>query len=203
MTGACGNINPGKYAGLKSRKQDVMTLGYRLATAAQVAYESAQPLDAGRISWRCSAVELQLREALKSASELETEVEALIAEHKEINTRGEKAPGGKFRRPLGLLMMAQVAVADRIPTEVCLLQLGDKAVVFYPGECFVEMAYCLYAKHGHENILVVENCDYTPSYILPPEAYAGGYEASVCRTAPTAFGTLVQTALDLLAEGGP
>ncbi len=202
MTGACGNTNPGKYAGLKSRKQDVMTLGYRLADAAQKAYETAEPLDSSRVSWGYRTVQLELREGFETAQELQAEVEQLVAEHKELNARGEKDPGGKFRRPLNRYLAATYADAGKLTTEVCALRLGDKGLIFYPAECFLELAYCLYAQYGQENIAVIENCDNTPAYILPPEAYAGGYEASACHTAPTAFGTLVGAALDLLAEAG-
>ena len=202
MTGTCGNINPGRYAGLKGRKQDVLALGYRLAVAAEDAYESAETVDAGQVSWAYRPVALQVREGIESAAELEAEVERLIAEHKELHARGEKAPGGAVRRPLARLMMRRVAEQGAIPTEVCALRLGEKGVVFYPGECFVEMAYCLYAEHGAQNIMAVENCDYTPSYILPPAAYAGGYEADVCRVAPSAFGMLVGAALEALEATG-
>jgi len=202
MTGACGNTNPGKYAGLKTRKQDVMALGYRLGTAAQDAYETAEPIDSNQISWGYQAVQLELREDFETAEELRAEVDRLVAEHKELNARGEKVPGGKFRRPLNRYLAATYADDGKLTTEVCALRLGDKGLVFYPAECFLELAYCLYAQYGQENIATVENCDNTPAYLLPPEAYAGGYEASACRTAPTAFGTLVGAALDLLAEAG-
>ncbi len=202
MTGVCGNTNPGKYAGLKSRKQDVMTLGYRLADAAQKAYEIAEPLVDNRVYWGYRTVQLELREDFETAEELETEVEKLVAEHKELNARGEKVPGGKFRRPLNRYLAATYAHDRKLTTEVCALRIGDKGLVFYPAECFLELAYCLYAEYGEENIATIENCDNTPAYILPPEAYAGGYENSACRTAPTAFGTLVGAALELLAETG-
>jgi hypothetical protein len=101
-------------------------------------------------------------------------------------------------------------VGDRLPVEVQALALGpDVAVVFLPGEVFVDLGLAVKRASPFRTTLVVElaNCEET-LYIPTRVAYAGGgYEVTNSALQPGSGEMLTEAAARLLrelaTEGGP
>ena len=91
------------------------------------------------------------------------------------------------------------------PLEVQALRLdADTALVFLPGELFVELGLAIKRASPFRNTLVVAICNDRPGYVPTRKAFAeGSYEVLNSRVVPGAGERLVETALRLLRELGP
>lgn len=204
FTGPCGNVNPGKYTGDRSRKDDAAHMGALLSAAALKARESAEVVDGSSMRLKTATVSFPLREGFPAQSELEACVEAGIAEHQRRKALGETVPGGgTLLKDLLRLLLLRRLDGGPLQTRVVGVAYGDLALVFLPGECFLELNHAIRCHYARARVICVENCDYTPSYIPTPEAYlpqAQGYEGRVALVAPEAFGILGNAACGLFPD---
>ena len=101
------------------------------------------------------------------------------------------------------LSRALAGVGETLPVEVTVMTLGsDVAIVFLPGEVFVDLGLAIKQGSPFRTTLVMElsNCVET-IYIPTRAAYAGGsYEVTNSATQPGSGELLVETALSLLRE---
>ena len=98
-------------------------------------------------------------------------------------------------------------VGDSLPVEVTTMTIGnDVAMVFLPGEVFVDLGLAIKRASPYRTTLVIElsNCVET-MYIPTRAAYAGGsYEVTNSALQPGSGEMLVEAALRLLRESaGP
>ncbi|WDQ17862.1 neutral/alkaline non-lysosomal ceramidase N-terminal domain-containing protein [Rhodopirellula sp. P2] len=98
-------------------------------------------------------------------------------------------------------MIAWQGIGDHLPVEVATITLGDElAIVFLPGEVFVDLGLAIKRHSPFETTLVIElsNCVET-AYLPTHAAYAqGSYEVINSRTQPGSGEKLVSAALTLL-----
>lgn len=94
-------------------------------------------------------------------------------------------------------------IGESLPVEVTVICLGhDVAIVYLPGEVFVELGLAIKQASPFRTTLVVElsNCVET-IYIPNRAAYAGGsYEVTNSATQPGSGEMLVEAAISLLRE---
>jgi neutral ceramidase len=94
-------------------------------------------------------------------------------------------------------------IGEALPVEVTTMTVGqDLAIVFLPGEVFVDLGLAIKRGSPYRTTLVVEltNCVETV-YIPTRAAYAGGgYEVTNSTTEPGSGEMLVETALRLLRQ---
>lgn len=204
FTGPCGNVNPGKYTGDRSRKDDAAAMGSLLADAALKARETADLVQGSSLRVKLQPIGLPLREDLPDEAELEARVEADIAEYRRRKDAGESVPGGgPLLSDLLRLQLRRRVGCRPIETRIAGLAYGDLALIFLPGECFVELNHTIRWSYAKARVICVENCDYTPSYIPTPEAYlpaAQGYEGRVALVSPEAFGIVGEAACGLFPD---
>jgi hypothetical protein len=118
---------------------------------------------------------------------------------------GERSPGGGIllRRAVSWRRHHADLVDGKLPIRVSVLDLGEAAVVFFPGEIFLEAAETVRAARPERKLLTVALCDGLWGYIPTPEAWQqGGYEPTVSQCAPGVFEQVVTTAKRLLAGQG-
>jgi len=204
LTGCCGNINPGKYTGLRSRQEDARGMGEALAEAVIVAREAAERVPETALRFKSQPVNLPVSDSLEVEQAYEAQVARSIDEYKASKAVGETIPGGgPLRRQLCALLLVRRLRDGMLPTRVCGLACGDLDMLFLPGECFLELDHAIRGQYTDRRVICVENCDYTVSYVPVPEAYtetARGYEAGVACVGPGAFGVLGTTAVELFAD---
>ncbi|MFG0263876.1 MAG: hypothetical protein ACF8AM_01835 [Rhodopirellula sp. JB055] len=98
-------------------------------------------------------------------------------------------------------MIAWEGIGDHLPVEVASITLGDElAIVFLPGEVFVDLGLAIKRHSPFKTTLVIElsNCVET-AYLPTHAAYAqGSYEVINSRTKPGSGEKLVAAALALL-----
>jgi hypothetical protein len=98
-------------------------------------------------------------------------------------------------------MIAWQGIGDHLPVEVASITLGDRlAIVFLPGEVFVDLGLAIKRHSPFKTTLVIElsNCVET-AYLPTHAAYAqGSYEVINSRTKPGSGEKLVAAALALL-----
>jgi hypothetical protein len=101
------------------------------------------------------------------------------------------------------LSHAWSGIGDTLPVDVQTLCVGDElALVFLPGEVFVELGLAIKRGSPYRHTLIIElsNCVET-AYIPTRAACAGGsYEVTNSTVQPGAGEMLVETALRLLRE---
>jgi len=201
FTGPCGNINPGKYT-VDTRRGDVARTGRIMAEAVSRALDVADPLGDG-VGWARQDLRLPLREGLPSVEEYQARALAGIEEYRRLRAEGKRLPGGgQLRRDLGKLLVLRQAEGNELVSEVVAWRVGEAAICFLPGECFLEIDEGI-REASTGPLLTVENCDYSPSYIPTPQAYEqGGYEANVAHVAPEAFSKAIEAGRTAMAAAG-
>ena len=201
LTGPCGNVNPGKYTGTRSRQSDAFHMGHSMAQAILCALADGRPVAGDALRLRSQEVLLPLRDSLPSEQELKQSVEESLAAYSAAKERGESMPGGgPLLRALCRLHCRRHAQGDFLPAQVTSLEWGDVLLFALPGECFLEIDHTIRGHYINHRVICAENCDYTASYIPVPEAYlpeAQGYEGRVAHVAPEAFGTLATAACEV------
>lgn len=94
-------------------------------------------------------------------------------------------------------------IGETLPVDVTTMTLGsDVALVFFPGEAFVELGLAIKQGSPYRTTLVIElsNCVET-IYVPTRAAYAGGsYEVTNSNVQPGSGEMLVEAALRLLRE---
>ncbi|HDP33859.1 MAG TPA: hypothetical protein ENN29_01980 [Candidatus Hydrogenedentes bacterium] len=104
----------------------------------------------------------------------------------------------KIRRIIDLAMRG----SDTVPVEVQALRLcDDAAIVFLPGEIFIELGLSIKASSPFADTLVVELSNDNPAYVPTAKAFAeGSYEVENSRVAPGAGEQIAEMARRLLYQ---
>jgi len=201
LTGPCGDVNPGKYTGTRSRQEDARVMGEELCRGMLQARGSAQPVDGGALEVRTASVRLPLHPDMPSEEELERRAEEGIAAYIAAKQRGESLPGGgPVLNALCRLYCGRECEDDLLPAEVTGIRLGDLLLFALPGECFLELDHAIRGRYVGRRVICAENCDYSASYVPVPEAFADsarGYEGNAANVGPEAFGILATAACEM------
>lgn len=214
--GTCGDINHSDPNRSERNKTDF--IGNSIAETIQAALPLLQTVETPRLQVRTATVELpmsnvsvqQLRRAeelipiARSGGkvdffELVSAYKAVVLDqlqHESPRTDGESLLSWGLSHTWG-------GVGDALPVDVVTMTLGrDAAIVFLPGEVFVELGLAIKQASPYRTTLIIElsNCVET-MYIPTRAAYAGGsYEVTNSAVRPGAGEMLVEAALKLLRE---
>lgn len=214
--GCCGDINHSD----PNRKERNRTefIGNALAKSIHKALPSLTPLDNGRLQVRSTTVRLPLQEVslqdLRRAEQLipiaknggKVDFFDLVSAYKAVvlDQLQNTEPHTECEELLSWgLSHAWRGIGSALPTEVTTITFGDEAaIVFLPGEVFVELGLAIKQASPYRTTLIVElsNCVET-MYVPTRAAYAGGsYEVTNSALQPGAGEMLVEAALRLLRE---
>lgn len=215
-TGACGDINHCDPARKERNKTDF--IGNSLADSICVALSGLEAIDSPELHVHTATVDLQLQdvtdEQLERAKELiprakagekvnffeQVEaVKAVILD--ELRNKPPHLASPEFIR-LGLSHQWG-GIGASLPVEVMTVTLGDDlALVFLPGETFVELALSIKQASPYKQTLVVELCNCVEMIYIPTRAACAGgsYEVTNSMVMPGSGEILVETALQLLRE---
>jgi hypothetical protein len=215
-TGACGDIN--HVDPVKTERNSTVAIGNALATTIEPALATLQTIDQPTLQVRTATVRLplqavteeQLRRATQqlpaAAAGEKVEFFDLVAAHKAVvldhlRHRPSQVKSSDFIS--WGLSRTWSGIGETLPVEVVTITLGrDIAIVFLPGEVFVDLGLAIKRGSPYRTTLVVElsNCVET-IYIPTRAAYAGGsYEVANSAVQPGSGEMLVESALALLRE---
>lgn len=214
--GCCGDINHSDPNRKERNKTDF--IGNAIAESIHAALPELRQLDHGRLQVRSTTVDLPMQKVtqqdLRRAKELipiaqqggNVEFFELVAAYKaavlDQLQNPEPRTDGESLLSWGLSHKWR-GVGATLPTEVTTITLGeDAAIVFLPGEVFVELGLAIKRASPFRTTLVIElsNCVET-MYIPTRAAYAGGsYEVTNSAVQPGSGEMLVEAALKLLRE---
>jgi neutral ceramidase len=214
--GACGDINHSDPTRKERNKTDF--IGNSLAETIRAALPELGTVDTPTFQVRTATVNLPLQgvtdEQLQKAEELMPRAKA-----------GEKHDFFELVRAYKAVILDQLhhkpahvtstdyislglshnwgGIGDVLPVEVMTITLGsDLALVFLPGEIFVELGLAIKQGSPYDHTMIVElsNCA-EMIYIPTRAAYAGGsYEVTNSMVMPGSGEVLVETALRMLRE---
>lgn len=213
-TGTCGDINHADPLGTERLKTDV--IGNSLAATIAPAIPDLKPVAAPTLQVRTAVVQVPLQdvtaERLERACQLipvakagqKVEFFDLVSAYKAVvldhlRNRPSRVVSTDYIN--WGLSHTWAGVGATLPVEVTTVTLGsDVALVFLPGEVFVDLGLAIKRASPYRATLVIElsNCVET-IYIPTRAAYAGGsYEVTNSNLQPGAGEMLVETALRLL-----
>ncbi len=214
--GPCGDINHCDPAKTERNKTDF--IGNSLAATITAALPQLQPVEAPTFQVRSATVDLPLAavndEQLAKAQKL---IPAALAGEKvdffehvsaykaiTLDRLRHKPPHIDATEYLSWgLSHTWSGVGETLPVDVITMTLGDDvALVFFPGEAFVELGLAIKQGSPYRTTLVIElsNCVET-IYVPTRAAYAGGsYEVTNSNVQPGSGEMLVESALRLLRE---
>ena len=215
-TGACGDINHCDPASKERNKTDF--IGTSLADSICVALPGLEAIDSPELRVHTATVDLQLQnvtdEQLEQAKELiprakagekvnffeQVEaVKAVILD--ELRNKPPHLASPEFIR-LGLSHQWG-GIGASLPVEIMTVTLGDDlALVFLPGETFVELALAIKQASPYKHTMVVELCNCVEMIYIPTRAACAGgsYEVTNSMVMPGSGEILVEMALQLLRE---
>ena len=215
-TGCCGDINHVNPRSPERNKADI--IGGSIGLSVQEQLDKLQKVAATDVIVKSRVVQLPLQDATKE--EVAKSIEILAAarrkekvEFLEHVTAYKKLMLDHFRHrePFANaedhitwgLSKSLAGIGDSIPVDVTVIALGrDVAIVYLPGEVFVELGLAIKQASPFRTTMVVEltNCVET-IYIPNRAAFAGGsYEVTNAATMPGSGELLVETAVSLLRE---
>jgi hypothetical protein len=215
-TGACGDINHSDPTRRDRNSTDM--IGEALAATIQDTLPALEGVESPLLQMRTTTVRLPLQDVTRSQL---ARAQVLIP----TATAGGKVDFFDLVGAYKAVMLDQLrhetpiadspkllswglshewkGVGDELPAEVTVMTLGDEvALVFLPGEVFVELGLAIKRGSPYRTTLVIElsNCVETV-YIPTRGAYAGGgYEVANSTLRPGSGEILVETALSLLRE---
>jgi len=214
--GTCGDINHSDPNRRERNKTDF--IGNSIAETIGAALPQLKPVEAPTFQVRTTTVNLPMRDVtqqdLSRAKELipiaqaggKVEFFELVSAYRAVvlDQLQHKVPRTDWQKLLTWgLSHAWHGVGQSLPTEVTTMTLGsDVAIVFLPGEVFVELGLAIKQGSPFRTTLVIElsNCVET-MYIPTRAAYAGGsYEVTNSALRPGCGEMLVEAALKLLRE---
>ena len=214
--GACGDINHVDPVNKDRNKTDF--IGNSLAATITEALPQLRPVEDPTFKVRTATVDLPLAKVndrhLEQAVELiplaksgkKVEFFDLVLAYRAVilDHLRNKPPRLESTDYLSWgLSRAWAGVGESLPVEVMTMTFGgDVAIVFLPGEEFVELGLSIKRGSPYATTLVIElsNCVETV-YVPTRAAYAGGsYEVTNSTVQPGAGEMLVETALRLLRE---
>jgi hypothetical protein len=209
IQGCCGNINPKIVGGTF---EDAKLLGEALGRETIMAVERSEISEASPLRSSVRKIKLPLQE-LPGEEEIEKERIRILNELKSAERRNDYCAKELWR---GLLEWA-TSTAELVrkgernlkqEIEIQAMKVGNTAFVAIPGEPFIEMALEIKARSKFKHMIVAGYSNGCIGYIPTPEAIEqGGYEVesaykfyNTAPLAPSAFGTIVETAVQLCDE---
>lgn len=215
-TGACGDINHSDPTRKERNSTDI--IGNALADTILTALPTLQTVSAPVLQVRSAVVNVPLQEVsvqeLRRSEELvplaraggKVEFFDLVSAYKAVMLEHmqQKKPRTDTESLLTWgLTHSWAGVGATLPVDVTAITLGsDVAIVFLPGEVFVELGLAIKQASPFRTTLILElsNCVET-IYIPTRAAYAGGsYEVTNSSLQPGSGEMLVEAALKLLRE---
>lgn len=215
-TGTCGDINHAEPTGQPRNKTDV--IGNSLGATVTAALPSLTPISQPRFQVRSCVVPLPLEEV--SPAEIQHSLQLVQAVH-----RGEKVEFLEHVRAYKCLVLDRLwnktpvvdaspyvslglthqwaGIGEVLPIEVLVMTVGsDAAIVFLPGEVFVELGLAIKQASPFKNTLVVELSQEVETIYIPNRhAHAGGgYEVTNSLVQPGSGEMLVEAAVGLLRD---
>jgi len=204
--GCGGNINPKERGSFEAAER----LGRALAGEALKAAQEAQSAEGLKVARREVCLPLKQFPSLEEAEEQVRELERKVDEAGEGSEQISGLWGELVHARHTVMVLHELRATQRaevlergeMETEVWAVRLGDAALVFLPGEVFVEVGLEVRERSPFPKTLVLAYCnDYSVSYVPTARAYEeGGYEPRWARVAPGADRVLVEAALGLLEE---
>lgn len=215
-TGCCGDINHSDPNRRERNKSDF--IGNAIGDSVAKQLDKLKKLDSGNLTVKSRVVSLPLQDAtheeiakaiqvLDSARRKET-VDFLehVTAYKKlmIDQLRRREPYANTEEQITWgLSRVWAGIGESLPVEVTVIALGqDVALVFLPGEVFVELGLAIKQASPFRTTMVVElsNCVET-IYIPNRAAFAGGsYEVTNSATKPGSGEMLVEAAVSLLRE---
>jgi neutral ceramidase len=215
-TGCCGDINHSDPRRRERNKSDF--IGTAIGESIQNQLSKLQPLNHPGLVVKSKSLQLPLQDATEEEVTRSTQI-VLAARRKEkveflehvtaykklmLDHFRHKVPYAKtpefitwgLSRSLG-------GIGDTLPVDVTVMTLGrDVAIVFLPGEVFVELGLAIKQASPFRTTFVIELSNCVETIYLPNRAaYAGGsYEVTNSATQSGSGEILVETAVSLLRE---
>lgn len=215
-TGCCGDINHVNPRSPERNKADV--IGGSIGLSVQEQLDKLQKVEAADVIVKSRIVQLPLQDATKEevaksiqivdAASRKEKVEFLehVTAYKKLmldHFRHREPFANADEHITWGLSKSLAGIGDSLPVDVTVIALGrDVAIVYLPGEVFVELGLAIKQASPFRTTMVVEltNCVET-IYIPNRAAYAGGsYEVTNSTTLPGSGELLVETAVSLLRE---
>jgi neutral ceramidase len=215
-TGCCGDINHVNPRSPERNKADV--IGGSIGLTVQEQLDKLQKVDATDIIVKSRVVQLPLQDATKEEVAKSIEILAAARRKEKVEFLEHVMAYKKLmldhfrhREPFANadehiswgLSKSLAGIGDSIPVDVTVIAFGrDVAIVYLPGEVFVELGLAIKQASPFRTTMVVEltNCVET-IYIPNRAAFAGGsYEVTNAATMPGSGELLVETAVSLLRE---
>jgi hypothetical protein len=215
-TGCCGDINHSDPTRSERNKTDF--IGNALAETVQRAIDVARPLASDTLGVKSMTVQLPLQdvaeEQLQRSIQLldlinsGSKVEFLdqVAAYKTVmlaNFRGLCTPAVAEKYLSWGLSKSCAGIGSELPVDVQTITLGDEvAIVFLPGEVFVDLGLAIKRGSRFEHTIVIELSNGVETAYIPTTAAAaqGSYEVINSTVKPGAGEKLVAAALQLLRK---
>jgi hypothetical protein len=213
-TGTCGDINHVNPRSPERNKADL--IGSSIGQSIYGQLNKLQKLDSPSLTVKSRTVQLRLQQATREEVAKSIEILDMARRKEKVEfldhvTAYKKIMLDHFRHREPFtnadehitwgLSRSLAGIGDSIPVDVNVIGLNrDVAIVFLPGEVFVELGMAIKQASPFRTTLVVElsNCVET-IYIPNRAAYAGGsYEVTNSATEPGSGEILVETAISLL-----
>ncbi len=215
-TGCCGDINHSDPSKRERNKTDF--IGNAIATTIESAIPHVTQLKRDDLQVRSTIVKLPLQDVSAEQLERSRQLLKLVQSGGKVEFLDHVAAYktmmlGQFRATTNGddaeqqiswgLSHAWEGVGDELPVDIQTICIGNElAIVFLPGEVFVELGLAIKQGSPYRNTLIIElsNCVET-AYIPTRAACAGGsYEVTNSTVKPGAGEMLVEAALRLLRE---
>ncbi|MES2791190.1 MAG: neutral/alkaline non-lysosomal ceramidase N-terminal domain-containing protein [Planctomycetota bacterium] len=215
-TGCCGDINHSNPRSRERNKSDF--IGNSIGNSIQAQLSKLQPIAHPNLVVKSKLVKLPLQDATQEevsrstqilmAAQRKEKVEFLehVTAYKKLMLDQFLHPTPHAKTPEFItwgLSRSLAGIGENLPVDVTVMTLGrDVAVVFLPGEVFVELGLAIKQASPFRTTLVIELSNCVESIYIPNRAaYAGGsYEVTNSSTRPGSGELLVETAVGLLRE---
>lgn len=210
LQGCTGDLNP--LGGVSDRYDNCHTLGTTLAAEAVKTYEQISGLAPMSLAAGRRVFDLPLQ-SLDPLDSVEREIATLRDRLASLETEGATpllVGGTRFLLERTERVRSEVLAGrlqHALPFEVQALRLGDIGIAAAPAELFVEIGLEIKRRARLPNVLTLGYANGCIGYVPTPASYPnGGYEVDVAHkgygklaaVAPSAAGTIVDTALSLL-----
>ncbi len=213
-TGCCGDINHSDPSRSERNKTDF--IGNSLGDTVVQAMSTATKISSNQLQVRATEVRLPLQEV--SSEQLQRSVQLLdviasggkvefldqVAAYKTVmlaNYRGLCEPAVAEKYLSWGLSKSCAGIGSELPVDVQAITLGDEvAIVFLPGEVFVDLGLAIKRGSRFPNTIVIELSNAVETAYIPTHAATavGSYEVTNSTVKPGAGEMLVAAALQLL-----
>jgi hypothetical protein len=215
-TGCCGDINHVDPKQKERNKADFIGSAIGESIARQMS--SLQKIESQQLVVKTQRVMLPLQDATRE--EVSKSIEVLAAANRKekvefldhvtaykklmLDHMRHREPFANTEEHITWGLSKSLAgIGERLPVDVTVIAIGrDVAIVYLPGEVFVDLGLAIKQASPFRTTLVVELSNAVETIYIPHRAaYAGGsYEVTNSATLPGSGETLVETAVSLLRE---